>query len=296
SDAACEALQRESFDLVLTDLYLGRDQLGYAVADLARQCRPAVPVVMLTGRPSFHGAVDALRSSIREIVVKPVDPEILIDACWKAIETAAMERRTRLLEAQNKVLATVAPRMIEAKDPTTSGHAERVVHYTDRLARRCGVSLDDRDSLRMAALLHDIGKIGVPRSILCKEGPLTAAEREVIQEHPQTGSDILADLDGCEDVRLWVFQHHERWDGRGYPNGLAGEDVALPGRILILAEVYDALAEVRSYEPAWAMPDIVAFFRSQAGKHFDPDLAQMVADGLERDGARYFAADPDHLF
>jgi putative two-component system response regulator len=186
--------------------------------------------------------------------------------------------------------------MIEAKDPTTSGHAERVVQYTDRLAERCGVSDEDRESLRMAALLHDVGKIGVPRSILCKEGPLTAAEREVIQRHPQVGYDILADLEDCEDVRLWVIQHHERWDGRGYPHGLRGEDVALPGRILILAEVYDALAEARSYKPAWPIHEIAAFFRDQAEKHFDKQLAHMVADGLEREGRRFFAPRSDLLF
>jgi putative two-component system response regulator len=293
---ACALLAERSFDLVLTDLYLGSDQLGYTVAEAARSCRPQVPVVMLTGRPSFHGAVDALRTSIREIVVKPADPELLIDACAKAIENAAMERRGRLLEVQNRVLAAVAPRMIEAKDPTTSGHAERVVQYTDRLAERCGVVDEDRESLRMAALLHDVGKIGVPRSILCKEGPLTAAEREVIQRHPQVGYDILADLEDCEDVRLWVIQHHERWDGRGYPHGLRGEEVALPGRILILAEVYDALAEARSYKPAWPVAEIAAFFRAQAGKHFDPELSNLVADGLDREGRRFFAPRSDLLF
>lgn len=289
-------LAERRFDLVLTDLYLGSDQLGYAVAQAARDCRPQVPVVMLTGRPSFHGAVDALRTSIREIVVKPVDPELLIDACAKAIESAAIERRGRLLEVQNRVLAAVTPRMIEAKDPTTSGHAERVVQYTDRLAERCGVSDDERESLRMAALLHDVGKIGVPRSILCKEGPLNASEREVIQRHPQVGYDILADLEDCEDVRLWVIQHHERWDGRGYPHGLRGEDVALPGRILILAEVYDALAEARSYKPAWPTAEIVTFFRAQAGRHFDPELSQLVADGLEREDRRFFAPRSELLF
>jgi putative two-component system response regulator len=293
---ACALLAERTYDLVLTDLYLGTDQLGYTVAEAARTRRPQVPVVMLTGRPSFHGAVDALRSSIREIVVKPVDPEVLIDACAKAIETASLERKRRQLEAQNRVLMTVAPRMIEAKDPTTSGHAERVIQYTDRLAERCGVGDEERESLRMAALLHDVGKIGVPRAILCKEGPLTAAEREVIQAHPQVGYDILADLEDCEDVRLWVVQHHERWDGRGYPHGLRGEEVALPGRILILAEVYDALAEARSYKPAWPLDKISAFFREQAGKHFDPELAHLVADGLDREGRRFFAPRTDLLF
>lgn len=294
--AAKAALAAHGFDLVLTDLYLGEDELGYEVAEAARRCRPEVPVVMLTGQPSFRGAVDALRAAVREIVVKPVEPETLVAACARAIHAAATERRARELEGQNRVLSAVVPRMVEAKDPTTSGHADRVVCYTDRLAERCGVSEDDRESLRLAALLHDIGKIGVPRAILCKEGPLDAAEREVIEQHPQVGYDILAGLDGCDDARTWVYQHHERWDGAGYPNRLGGHEVALPGRILILAEVYDALAEARSYKPAWEIAAIVTFFRQQAGRHFDPDLANLVADGLEREGRRFFAAGPELLF
>jgi putative nucleotidyltransferase with HDIG domain len=186
--------------------------------------------------------------------------------------------------------------MIEAKDPTTSGHSERVAHYVDRLARRCGVGAEERESLRLAGLLHDVGKIGVPGAILCKEGPLAPAERELIERHPAVGYEILAGLEGCEDARLWVYQHHERWDGAGYPNRLAGEDVALPGRILILAEVYDALAEARSYKPAWPIEKIVAVFRAEAGKHFDPDLSHLVADGLEAEGRRFFAPGPDLLF
>ena len=110
------------------------------------------------------------------------------------------------------------------------------------------------------------------------------------------GYEVLEDLTEHENVRNWVYQHHERWDGGGYPNRLAGEEVALPGRILVLAEVYDALAEKRSYKDAWPIDKIVAFFRAQAGKHFDPDVAHMVADGLETKGSRFFAADDSMLF
>ncbi len=294
--SAGQAFETHRFDLVLTDLYLGEHDLGYDVAEQARKQRPEVPVVLLTGRPSFGSACEALGRCIRDIIVKPVDPEILLAACRRTIEAVDVERRARLLEAQNRILALVAPRMIEAKDPTTSGHAERVYGYVARLAERCGVDGDDLESLRIAALLHDVGKIGVPREILCKEGPLTADERTIIQRHPGLGYEMLAGLDGCEDARLWVYQHHERWDGRGYPNQLPGDEVALPGRMLVLAEVYDALAEARSYKPAWPVPKIIAFFREEAGRHFDPDLAHMVADGLERHGKAYFAPRPHLLF
>jgi putative two-component system response regulator len=282
--------------LVVSDLYLSNDELGYEIADVARNQSPPVPVILLTGRPSFGGARDALRSQVCEIVVKPVDAFDLVRTCQRTIRDAETERRQRRLEIQNKVLAGVLPRAIEAKDPTTSGHAERVVHYTDTLAQRCGVDATNREHLRLASLLHDVGKIGIPERILTKEGPLTRDERDVIETHPEVGRQILASLEDSDSIRTWVFQHHERWDGKGYPEGLAGEEVSLPGRILILAEVYDALAEARSYKPAWENERIVEFFRGEAGRHFDPDLAHLVADGLEREGKRFFAGTPGALF
>lgn len=294
--AAQECLRDQEFELVLSDLYLGEHGLGYEVADAAHACQPAVPVILLTGRPSFGGAQEALRSHVQEIVVKPVDPIELVQTCRRTIQTAKSERRQRQLEAQNKVLASVLPRAIEAKDPTTSGHAERVVHYTDTLAQRCGVDDSARETLRMASLLHDVGKIGIPEKILTKKGPLTKDERKVIETHPEMGRQILESLEDSDEIRTWVYQHHERWDGRGYPNGLQREEVGLPGRILILAEVYDALAEERSYKPAWPCEKIVGFFRAEAGSHFDPELADLVADGLERQGKRFFAAQPGMLF
>lgn len=290
------ALRAKAFDLVLTDLYLGESDLGSQVAEAAREVRPSPPVVVLTGRPTFDGAQAALRSHVADMVVKPIDTTQLLATCRRVVQEAELSRRNRELESINRVLASVLPRTIEIKDPTTSGHAARVVGYTDKLAQRCGVSDEDRASLRLASLMHDVGKIGIPDSILTKPGPLTADEREVINRHPQMGYDVLEDLTDHENVRLWVYQHHERWDGRGYPNGLAGEEVALPGRILVLAEVYDALAEQRSYKPAWPIAKIVALFREQAGSHFDPDLAHLVADGLEQQGSSFFASEPGMLF
>lgn len=294
--AAQRCLKEQEFELVLSDLYLGEHGLGYEVADAAHACQPAVPVILLTGRPSFGGAQEALRSHVQEIVVKPVDPFELVRTCRRTIQTAKTERRQRQLETQNKVLASVLPRAIEAKDPTTSGHSERVVHYTDTLAQFCGVDDASRENLRMASLLHDVGKIGIPEEILTKKGPLTKDERAVIETHPEMGRQILESLEDSDEIRTWVYQHHERWDGRGYPNGLHKEDVGLPGRILILAEVYDALAEERSYKSAWSTEKIIRFFRAEAGSHFDPELAHLVADGLERRGKRFFAGQPGMLF
>lgn len=286
------ALSSEDFHLVVSDLYLADDELGYQVADAAQARTPQVPVILLTGQPSFIAAQAAVRSRVHEIVVKPVDAIDLASTCRRTIRAAESQRRQRRLEIQNKVLASVLPRAIEAKDPTTSGHAERVVLYGEVLGARCCLSEGDQENLRMASLLHDVGKIGIPEEILTKEGPLSREERDIIETHPEMGRQILAQMEDSEDIQTWVYQHHERWDGRGYPNRLAGEEVALAGRILILAEVYDALAEARSYKAAWPTERIVDYFRAEAGKHFDPDLAHMVADGLEAEGTDFFNPTP----
>jgi putative two-component system response regulator len=295
---AVQAIRTDNFHCVLTDLYLGETDLGVQIAEIARERRPHTPVIVLTARPTFDGAQEALRNRVADIVVKPVEPAQLLATVRRVILETELARRNAELESANRVLTSVLPRTIEIKDPTTSGHAARVVGYTDVLARQCNVSVEDRASLRLAALLHDIGKIGVPDEILRKPGALTTDEMEIVKRHPAMGYEVLADLEGegHDNVRTWVYQHHERWDGKGYPNGLAGEDVALPGRILVLAEVYDALAEQRSYKPAWPIAKIIELFREQAGRQFDPHLAKLVADGLERRGTRFFAPDPDSLF
>src|SRR5690606_24835896 len=148
--------------------------LGYQLAEIARTRKPPTPVILLTGRPTFDGAQEALRNRVADIVVKPVERQALLATCRRIVQEAELTRRNQELESANRVLTSVLPRTIEMKDPTTSGHAQRVVDYANALAVRCGVNSEDRASLQLAALLHDIGKIGVPDHILTKPGALTA--------------------------------------------------------------------------------------------------------------------------
>lgn len=185
-------LDQGAFELVLSDLYLGSD-LAYCLAEKASRRTPRVPVILLTGRPTFTGAAEALKSRVAEIVAKPIDPALLVSTCRRTIKDHSLRSRNEELEAQNKVLASVLPRAIEAKDPTTSGHAERVVNYADVLAQRCNVSELDRRELRLAALLHDVGKIGIPDAILRKPGSLAVDEFRIMQSHCDLGLRIFND-------------------------------------------------------------------------------------------------------
>jgi putative two-component system response regulator len=296
AEEALSALQGSVFDLVITDIFLGSNGSGTEVAKAACALDPAVPVILLTGKPSMDSAVEGLRSRVYDYITKPVDERVLLGSARRAVDDARLRRQNKSLREVNQLLASILPNAIEAKDPTTRGHSDRVVHYALRMADLCGIAEEDIQELRMAALLHDIGKIGIPGSILTKEGPLTKDERRKIQEHPEIGYKILAPMDCNRRARDWVYQHHERWDGRGYPCQLRGEEVALPGRILIVAEVYDALATARSYKEAWPVARIAEFLQLEAGHHFDPEIAHLLADGLRRIGRSFVEQGSGSLF
>lgn len=162
---------------------------------------------------------------------------------------------------------------IDAKDRYTCGHSERVAHLASRLAGAIGQDAEQVERVHIAGLLHDVGKIGVPESVLTFPGRLSDEQFAFIKQHPEIGHGILKDIRELEDVRPGVLTHHERWDGRGYPRGLAGEDIPLLGRLLALADTFDAMSSSRSYRPAMPREKVLAEIARCAGTQFDPALA-----------------------
>lgn len=161
---------------------------------------------------------------------------------------------------------------LEARDPYTQGHCERVAALATRLAARCGFPSRTLFWFRIGALLHDVGKLHIPLEVLNKPGPLTERERAVIEEHPVIGAEMLASVEFPWDVRPLIRNHHERWDGQGYPDRLAGEQIPLAARILTVADVYDALTTTRSYRQPFAVEDALAIMQQGRGRLFDPVL------------------------
>ncbi len=164
---------------------------------------------------------------------------------------------------------------IDAKDPYTYGHSERVALLGSQLARACGMDEAQAERVRIAGLVHDVGKIGVPESVLGNPGELTHAEFELIKRHPRIGYNILKDLVQLEDILPGVLYHHERWDGNGYPAGLSGEEIPLMGRLLVVVDAFDAMSSDRRYRSALPREQVLQEIAECAGSQFDPHLAEV---------------------
>lgn len=200
-----------------------------------------------------------------------------IGALAEALNSLVARVRTDIREREELLLGTLLAltRSIDAKSHWTAGHSERVTGYAEQLAVALPLDEKTRKELKIAAVLHDIGKIAVPGRILDKEGHLSAEEYDLVKQHPQTGADIIADIPAYEGVRPAILYHHEHWDGGGYPEGLKGENIPFLARILTIADVYDALLEDRPYRKGLGREEIRAYFEAERGKIFDPELAEV---------------------
>ncbi len=187
------------------------------------------------------------------------------------------ENISRFIEQKRMFLGTLRAltASIDAKDPYTRGHSERVALLGHMLALAAGLDEQAAERVRISGLVHDVGKIGVPGYVLCKNGRLTDHEYDLIKQHPAIGHKIIRDIPSMDDILPGVLYHHERYDGRGYPEGLAGEQIPLFGRILALADSFDAMSSNRAYRSALSREDVLAEIEECAGSQFDPELAKV---------------------
>jgi putative two-component system response regulator len=275
-------------DLVVVDYMMpGMDGLEFLRRFRALPGKREVPVVMVTADTELAVRHEALRLSANDFLTKPVNSvefNVRIGnlLALRRAQQQLAARADSLAEAVSKATAAVVAREHEAihrlsraaefRDSDTGSHLQRMAAYARVIAARLGLSVAECDLLAEAAPMHDIGKVGIPDAILLKQGALDAAERAVIQRHPQIGADILA---GSESPLLQAgaviaISHHERYDGGGYPHGLAGVAIPLFGRIVAVADVFDALTTARPYKPAWPLARALDYLRAEKGRHFDP--------------------------
>jgi putative nucleotidyltransferase with HDIG domain/PAS domain S-box-containing protein len=198
-----------------------------------------------------------------------------------AADVTALERVMEELEASNLALTEAYDstlegwvRALDLRDQETEGHTKRVTALTVELAARMGIADEDLVHLRRGALLHDIGKIGVPDSVLRKPGPLDEDEWELMRQHPAWAHEMISSVGFLRPALDILYCHHERWDGRGYPRGLAGESIPMAARVFTVVDVWDALRSDRPYSEAWEDERVLTYLREQAGGHFDPAVVE----------------------
>jgi putative two-component system response regulator len=303
--AALKHIQRDpgGYGLVYTDLQmpeLGGLELVQRLSGLNRTIVP----VLLTGYADSTNAIAAMRAGAFDLLSKPFTLGELEMSLARAMERRktllqheedrlGLERLLRQSEAEKKKLALhheeemnkmfvssvrAHARSIEAKDEYTAGHCDRVERYAELLARRHG-GFDEKwiFDLRVASILHDIGKIGVRSAILCKPGALDHDESTEIRTHPAIGGRIVRTLYGC-NIEPAVRHHHERFDGTGYPNRLKGEMIPLQARMILIADTLDAMTSDRPYRRAMSVSDALDELKRNAGTQFDPALVEVAED------------------
>jgi cyclic di-GMP phosphodiesterase len=283
-EEALRKVDAASFDLVLLDVMMP-GLTGYQVCERLKRDQKTrlLPVVMLTALDKREDKIRGIAAGADDFINKPFDRAELLIRVKSCIRT---KRLTDDLETAESILVALG-NAIDAKDTYTEGHAERVAHYSVAIGKQLGLPYEALRRLRLGGVLHDIGKIGVPEAILNKPGPLTTDEFAVMKKHPEIGERICAPLKSLREMLPVIRSHHERPNGSGYPDGLAGDEIPVEARIVCLADVYDALATTRSYKRAFTCERCIAILRDDTAKGlFDPLVVEAFAAYLsEREEA-----------
>jgi putative nucleotidyltransferase with HDIG domain len=226
------------------------------------------------------GEVTALRAALSAHERRAAEKEQQLERYAADLRETFKQERARAQELRQSYMATVRAlsNAVEARDAYTGKHAERVAAYGLLIARASGSRLADDPQIEFGFLLHDVGKVAIPDAILFKPQPLTAAERAIMERHAIIGWEILRDIEFLGEAKQVVRNHHERWDGRGYPDGLSGEDIPLAARVFCVADTFDALTTTRPYRMALSIADARAIIEAESGAQFDPSIAGAFAE------------------
>jgi putative two-component system response regulator len=276
--AAMEAIKDSPPDVVLLDVQMpGMD--GYEVCERIRKLDKGrlIPVVMITALDHTSDRVRALASGADDFLSKPVDRIELVARVRSALQLKSIHDR---LEGAERVIFALAA-AVEAKDPFTEAHTQRVADWSRRIGLRLGLPDDELESLYRGGIIHDIGKIGVPDHILLKPGELDAEETTRMHLHPIIGENIVAPLQTSGELLPMIRHHHEAFDGTGYPDRLAGDAIPLHARIVSVCDAFDALTNDRPYRRKQSREQAVAVLRRGAGQQWDPRIVELVAQEAE---------------
>jgi putative two-component system response regulator len=293
AERALALLEKADFDLVVSDVIMP-GLSGLELLEAVRARRASLPVVLVTGAGTYDTLSQALMRGAAGLVTKPFAHSDLQAAVADALERASRSReelRERLLAP---TLASALANAIEARDEYLHGHCERLASLAVRVAELLGLPAEEVETIRLGAILHDVGKIGIPDRVLLKPSALNEEERRIVETHPEIGDKLLEPLDLLAGARPIVRHHHERWDGKGYPDHLSGEAIPLGARIVAVADSVEVMSSRQLYKQPKAPTQIVEELRGWRGKQWDPQIVDLVL-GLIDSGELVLSADGLHL-
>ena len=281
------AALRKTWDLVVVDHHLPGFS-GLEALRIVREADSEVPVLFVSGGVGEEAAVAAMKAGAQDFVLKD-NLARFVPAVQRELREAAVRRRARhaddtlqrtvdLLERTVQGAIQTLAFLAEMRDPYTAGHQRRVTELAEAVAATMGVDVERRHLIVAAGTLHDLGKTAVPTEILTRPGRLTAAEFDLIRDHPRTGFEILAGIEFPWPVAEVVLQHHERLDGSGYPGGLEGSDIRVEARILAVADVIEAMSSDRPYRPALGLDQALDEIAVNRGTVYDADVSDACRD------------------
>jgi putative nucleotidyltransferase with HDIG domain len=281
--------EKKPYFLVITDINMP-GMTGLELLEAIKKQRADVDVVMITGNVDLDYAIKAIKTGAYDYFRKPFDFEDVLLTVSRVVEKRVLERRAaegerlrgeRDASEKNAIEAVMAlVQAVYSKDSYTRGHMERVGLYANCVAEKLGLEARRRKIIERAGILHDIGKIGTPDLILNKAGKLTQEEFLVIQLHPNVGAQIVRPITVLGEVAPLVRQHHEKWDGSGYPDRISKEQITVEARILAIADVFDALHSDRAYRPGLPLEKTMQIIKDGRGSHFDPEVVDCLVSCL----------------
>ena len=278
--------RHEPIDLVILSLALP-DRPGLEAFDEVRNVFD-VALMLLAGRDERHIALEGIGRGADDYTMRPVNLDLLLLKAEKLLTRRFLRKEIRRSTARNETLflnvLAVMAKVLEAKDPYTRSHSEKVSMLSSSVAREMSFQDDEVKRIGIAGILHDIGKMGIREGILRKNGPLDAAEREVVERHPIIASTILEPIEQLQSAVGYIKYHHEHFDGTGYPERLSGEQIPLGARIIHAVEAYDTMVSQRSYNQPRSPEDAMAEMRRCSGTQFDPQVVEALVTVLKRTG------------
>jgi putative two-component system response regulator len=318
--AAIQMVQQVEMDVLTLDLKMPGIN-GIDTLKEIRMLAPDVMVIIITGYGTLKTAIEAIRYGVFDYIPKPFNVPEILSIIDKSIQRRRLNLKVKdvlgncfsqqllkepaansdsALQEENKAIADckwdeinlsdtqsclefakVLAYTLEEKDPYTSGHSERVCYYSDFISKRLSLSPKERSELQIASYLHDIGKIGISNRFINKKGTLTPTDWAVIKQHTKKSIELLVPLNLSPSIISYIQHHHERYDGTGYPDGLAGEQIPLGARIISISDSYDSMTSDRPYRKPLTNGDAKGELLKNAGKQFDPKLVSIFLDVLK---------------